>query len=280
MPRTAKPRRRARLTPLAKVADRHTLYQLAVQSPDAEVSFVERTFRRLRGRAPLVLREDFCGTAAVCCEWVRRHRERRAFGVDLDASVLEWGRRHNLSHLDPDQAGRVTLLNDDVMQARTPPADALMAMNFSYWAFKDRATLGHYFRRAHEGLAPDGVLFLDAFGGYEAFQEMEEARELDEGGWRFTYVWEQARFEPVTNHLVCHIHFAFPDRSRIDRAFTYDWRLWTLPEIQELLEEAGFNRVTVYWQGFDREGEPNGRFRPVTKGTADAGWIAYVTAER
>jgi hypothetical protein len=278
--RSTKPRRRARLTPLAKLADRHQLYQLAVQDPDAEVSFVERTFRKLRGRAPLRLREDFCGAAAVCGAWVRGHRERHAVGVDLDAEVLAWGLRNNLSHLDPDQAARVTLLNDDVMQVRTPPADVLMAMNFSYWTFKDRATLGRYFRCARDGLAPDGVLFLDAFGGYEAFQELEEARELDEGGWRFTYIWDQARFEPVTNHLVCHIHFAFPDRSRIDNAFSYDWRLWTLPEIRELLEEAGFARVTVYWQGFDRDGEPNGRFRPVAKGTADAGWIAYVTAEK
>jgi len=53
-----------------------------------------------------------------------------------------------------------------------------------------------------------------------------------------------------------------------------------LPELRELLDEVGFARVTVYWQGFDRDGEPSGRFRPVTKGEADAGWIVYITAEK
>jgi hypothetical protein len=36
----------------------------------------------------------------------------------------------------------------------------------------------------------------------------------------------------------------------------------------------------VYWQGFDRDGEPSGRFRAVTQGEADAGWIVYLTAEK
>lgn len=273
-------RSRHRNPPLAEIADRHRLYELAVQDAGAELAFVDRTFRRLRGRPAETLREDFCGTAAVCAEWVRSRRSRHAWGVDLNPEVLDWGRRNNLSRLDPAQAARVTLLQDDVLTVETAPVDVLLAMNFSYWTFKDRPTLGRYLRRARDTLADDGVLFLDAFGGYDAFRELEEPREIDEGGWRFTYIWDQARFDPLGNHLLCHIHFAFPDRSRIDEAFTYDWRLWTLPELRELLEEAGFARVTVYWQGFDRDGEPSGRFRPVTRGEADAGWIVYITAEK
>lgn len=273
-------RSRHRNPPLAEIADRHRLYELAVQDAGAELAFVDRTFRRLRGRPAETLREDFCGTAAVCAEWARSRRTRHAWGVDLNPEVLDWGRRNNLARLDPAQAARVTLLQDDVLQVQTAPVDVLLAMNFSYWTFKDRPTLGRYLRRARGALADDGVLFLDAFGGYDAFRELEEPREIDEGGWRFTYIWDQARFDPLGNHLLCHIHFAFPDRSRIDDAFTYDWRLWTLPELRELLEEAGFARVTVYWQGFDRDGEPSGRFRPVTRGEADAGWIVYITAEK
>ncbi len=273
-------RTRQRNPPLAKIADRHRLYELAVQDAEAEVAFVDRTFRRLRGRPAETLREDFCGTAAVCGEWVQTRRSRHAWGVDLNLEVLDWGRRNNLARLDPAQAQRVTLLHDDVLKVRTEPVDVLLAMNFSYWTFKDRATLRRYFHRARDALVGDGVLFLDAFGGYDAFRELEEPREIDEAGWRFTYIWDQARFDPIGNHLICHIHFAFPDRSRIDAAFTYDWRLWTLPELRDLLEEAGFSTVTVYWQGFDRDGEPSGRFRAATKGEADAGWIVYITAQK
>jgi len=109
---------------------------------------------------------------------------------------------------------------------------------------------------------------------------MEEEREIDEDGLAFTYVWDQARFNPIDNRLLCHIHFAFTDGSRLDRAFSYDWRLWTLPEIQELLEECGFVKTTVYWQGFDAEGEADGKFKPATRADADAGWICYLSAEK
>ena len=95
-----------------------------------------------------------------------------------------------------------------------------------------------YFARVRQALNPDGVFFLDAFGGPDASDLTKEKTKLD----GFTYVWEQAEFEPVTSRILCHIHFKFPDGSKIKRAFTYDWRLWTLPELRELLTEAGFRR--------------------------------------
>ncbi|PVV26796.1 MAG: SAM-dependent methyltransferase, partial [gamma proteobacterium symbiont of Ctena orbiculata] len=48
----------------------------------------------------------------------------------------------------------------------------------------------------------------------------------------------------------------------------------------ELLNETGFSKVTFYWQGFDKDGEPDGVFEPVTEAEADAGWICYITAEK
>jgi hypothetical protein len=78
----------------------------------------------------------------------------------------------------------------------------------------------------------------------------------------------------------CHIHFKFPDGSKIKKAFTYEWRLWTAPELRELLLEAGFSKATVYWEGEDEDGEGNGEFTPDEKGVADYAWIAYVVAEK
>lgn len=265
---------------MARTADRHRLYELSVQSPETEVDFITRRFRRMQGRPARILREDFCGTASVCCEWVRRHRDNRAIGVDLDPEVLEWARTHNMGDLQPAQQARMSLIQNDVLKARTPQVDVVLAMNFSYWLFQDRATLKRYFRSVRRVLADDGVFFLDAFGGYDAFREMDEEREIREGKHKFTYIWDQARFNPIDNRMHCHIHFAFPDGSRIDKAFSYEWRLWTLPEIRDLLDEAGFRRTTVYWQGFDENGEADGRFKPATKADADAGWICYVTAEK
>lgn len=65
------------------------------------------------------------------------------------------------------------------------------------------------------------------------------------------------------------------------RAFSYDWRMWTLPEIREIMGEAGYSNATVYWEGTE-EGteEGDGNFEPAVEGEADPAWIAYVVAEK
>ena len=220
---------------MAEKADIHDLYERAVQAVDVEAEFLRDTFRALRGREALSLREDFCGTASLACEWVRTGPRRHAIGVDLDADVLDLRR-----------------------------------------AFLERDEMRDYFARVHDALKPDGVFFLDAFGGPDASDLTKEKTKIN----GFTYIWEQAEFEPVTGRILCHIHFKFPDGSKIKRAFTYDWRLWTLPELRELLAEAGFSKVRVYWEGDDGDGGGNGEFKEHATGEADLAWIAYLVAEK
>ncbi len=279
MPKTKKGRKRSSPN-RAKTADRHELYELSVQCAEAEVDFVDGAFKRLRGRKARVLREDFCGTANVCCEWVRRGRKRHAIGVDLDGEVLDWGRNHQLSALSDTERKRVTLLRKDVLSAETERPDIVSAMNFSYWLLQDRKTLKRYFERVRTVLNDDGVFFLDAYGGYDSHKEIIEEREIDDGGEGFHYTWEQVSFDPINHRMVCAIHFAFPDGSEMRDAFQYEWRLWSIPEIRDLLTEVGFKRVTVYWQGWDKNGEADGNFKPATEAEADAGWICYLSAEK
>jgi hypothetical protein len=261
----------------AKTADRHALYERSVQAVDAEIDFVDETFERIRGRRAQFLREDFCGTANTSCEWVRRRTGNYAVGVDVDEAVTTWGRDHHLSKLTGSQRQRIALVTADVIEVDTPPQDVVLAMNFSYWLFKDRARLREYFARVHASLSDDGIFFLDFYGGYDAFHVMKEHTEYED----YTYTWDQAAYNPITGEMRCHIHFKFKDGSRLKKAFTYDWRLWTLPELRELLPEAGFGAVTVYWQGWDEEQqEGTGEFTPVENADADAGWICYITAER
>jgi hypothetical protein len=81
-------------------ADRHELYQRAVQDVEAEGRFQSGTFEGIAGRKAASLREDFCGTALLCTNWVKK-RDRTAVGVDLDPEVLAWGTQHNLAPLGP-----------------------------------------------------------------------------------------------------------------------------------------------------------------------------------
>ncbi|MBK8230920.1 MAG: class I SAM-dependent methyltransferase [Candidatus Eisenbacteria bacterium] len=254
--------------------DRHRLYQLSVQCPEADVKFFTRIFRTLRGRIPLSLKEDFCGTAHLSGEWVRSLPERTAVGVDLDQPTLDWGRRYNLAKLGA-AADRVTLIKDDVRHVREPRVDLVAAMNFSYFVFKQREELRGYFSSVKDSLKRDGVCIVDIFGGWEAQQLTTETKKLD----GFRYQWQQAHFDPITHDTTFFIHFRFPDGSMIKRAFRYDWRFWTVPEVRELLAEAGFAHTEVYWEGTERDtGEGNGGFKPARQAKSCAGWIAYILA--
>lgn len=261
---------------MAEQADRHELYEASVQNVEEECKFVSSTFEKLKGRAPLSWREDFCGTASAACEWVRRDDQRTAVGVDIDPEVLEWGRNNRVSKLDASEKARLRLIEANVLEVDTGKVDCVGAFNFSYWIFQTRPLMLEYFRKIRETLVDDGVFFLDAFGGYEAYEEMTEKTKYE----NFTYVWDQSRYSPVTGEMDCYIHFKFPDKSKLKKAFRYTWRLWSLPEITEMLSEAGFRNPTVYWEGTDKDGEGNGVFTPDGHGEADAGWIAYIVAEK
>lgn len=273
--------------PLAATADRHVLYQRAVQSVDAEIDFVDETFRRLRGRTARRLREDFCGTANTSCEWVRRRAANEAVGLDLDQPTLDWGMAHNIGRLKAGQRDRVRLLNRNVLdggrEATTGEMDCVLAMNFSWWIFEERATLLKYFRAVRASMVDDGVFFLDIYGGWEAFKEMSERRKIQGGHTSrsgFTYIWEQAEYDPITNRKTCHIGFKLRDGSVMKRAFSYTWRIWTIPEARDALLDAGFKKVRVYWEGDDGNGSGDGVFTEAEHGECCASFIAYMTAEK
>lgn len=260
--------------PMADAADRHLLYEKSVQSVDSEIDFLRDTYRSVRGRPATSLREDFCGTAAAACEWVKADPRHTAVGIDNDPQVLGWGRDHNVSKLDSDAQMRLKLIEDDVFHAKVDKVDLAVAFNFSYWLFKTRDELRRYFASVREGLDDQGVFIVDAFGGSEALDEMEEETEHDD----FTYVWDQSSFDPINHDMTCYIHFKFPDGSQLKRAFSYHWRFWTLPEIRELLTEAGYSNVTVYWDSSDDEDDSD--YAPAERGEADPAWIAYIVAEK
>jgi cyclopropane fatty-acyl-phospholipid synthase-like methyltransferase len=169
-----------------------------------------------------------------------------------------------------------------------PKVDLVTALNFSYSVFKTRDALRAYFRNARESLTAKGIFVLDAFGGNDAMDNLEETRRIPASvafdGRRvppFTYVWHQERFNTIDHHILCHIHFRFRDGSRLEGAFTYDWRLWTLPELQELLLEAGFASTEVYMEGWNAETrEASGIFRRRSYFENQAGWIGYVVGYR
>ena len=266
------PRRKTALT--ARNADRHDLYQRSVQNADTEGRFVARTFERIAGRKAVSLREDFCGTALFSARWVAKG-QRTAVGLDVDREVLTWGADHNLAPLGA-RAASVRLLRQDVREPCRGPFDVTVALNFSYFVFTARAELRRYFAGVRRSMAEGGIFVLDAYGGYQSWRPQTERRKLT----GFTYVWEQASVNPIDHSVVNHIHFEFPNGSRLRRAFTYRWRLWTLPEIRELLAEAGFSRSAVHWEDRDADGVGTDTYRPRAHVAQEPAWVAYIVARR
>lgn len=264
----------------AATSNKHELYQLSVQNVEAEIDFVDDTFEEIRGRQGILLREDFCGTGNTSTEWVKRRESNRAIGLDIDQPTLTWGIESHVMEMDEDARSRIRLLNRNVLEpGDASDVDIVLAMNFSYWLFKTREELRNYFSAVRASLGKDGVFFLDHYGGSEAMSETKESKKIDDGsGRKFTYVWEQKQFNPITNDMECRIHFKFPDKTRLNDAFVYHWRLWSLVEIRELLSEAGFSEVHVYWEGEDEEGEGNGEYERTLKGEADPAFINYIVA--
>jgi len=269
---------------LAERSDPFSLYERSVQRPEDDVAFFVDTFTHLRGREPVLLREDFCGTAKLSRTWCLSRPGRRAIGIDLDQRTLDWARQHNVEPYARALRGRMQLVHGNVLDVRTEAADVVCAMNFSFCVFKQRAQLARYLSAVRRGLARDGLLYLELYGGTGAIEPVVEEREVG----RWTYVWEQKSYDPLTSETLCHIHFRFRDGSRLERAFTYDWRLWTIPELRELLLEAGFSGVRVYWATSDddedvAEGEPlygNEAYVERTSAAQQYSWLVYVVGER
>lgn len=254
----------------ARNADRHALYEQAVQQPMVIVGFIEELFAHAGVRDPLVLREDFCGTGQLAALWAASAAERRAVAIDIDPAVLEYCQAHHRAPLGAG-AERLKLVRDDVLGCRDK-ADVLVSLNFSHFIYKTRAELARYLAHARRCVRPGGMMILDAFGGPASITPGSDERNFS----NFTYIWEQASFNPLTNEIVCHIHFAFRNGTKLKRAFTYHWRMWSLPELKELLADAGFDQTTVYFESEEGFIDP-GPDAPMDDAEA---WVAYIVAMR
>ena len=252
--------------------DKFAAYHESVQSPDEDVRFLRRVYRDVNGSEPTVLREDFCGTFAICCEWVRLDKDKSAIGIDIDPMPLAYGKQHYLSTLNDSQKSRLQTRRKDVLSYSGQKADIGCALNFSYYILHSRATLLRYFESCRRSLRPGGIMVVDSFGGPQCGKASVEFKKLP----GLTYYWEQEDFDPINNRARFHIHFKPRGGSKRKRAFSYDWRMWTIPELRDAMIDAGFRDVLVYWEGTAADGTGNGKYHRRKKGESCEVWIAYI----
>lgn len=249
------------------------LYEACVQHPPLLAAFL----RRVHAHHPRSLREDFCGSAALCREWVRSDPDpsSRALGVDADPAAI-LAATDRLARLNPDARSRVELLLADALDPRQAdpsiPPDVIFVGNFSLGEIHDRPSLVRYLAASRARLAPRGVFVCDTFGGASAFRRgairrihpLPPPAPPTESGLaspavpsphpapntRIHYTWEQRHADPFHARVTCALHFRVETGGDITHeytdAFVYHWRLWSVPELRDAMHEAGFARTEVY----------------------------------
>ncbi|KAJ1286304.1 hypothetical protein BS78_03G343400 [Paspalum vaginatum] len=280
--------------PAGSMPSKFHLYQLSVQSPKGDISYLQKFFLMyIGGRVPLHLQEDFCGTALLSTEWIRTDARRTAIGLDLDLESLEWCLENNLSKIGADGYSRMLLFHGNVLQPKEarlvkqkfsdlmqgldvnkdngssgsasceqpgladskclanltmsevafPGRDIICAFNYSCCCLHSRKDLVLYFRHACSALSKRGGIFvMDVYGGTSSERKLRLQRKFP----GFTYFWEQEEFDIISRQTRISLHFQAGKKQMMRHAFTYHWRLWSIPEIKDCLEEAGFKYIHVW----------------------------------
>lgn len=272
--------KKASPTPLQPF-DKYLYYLNSVQSPDENMAFLRTIYLDQRGVVPpgLTLREDFCGTFANSCSWVKLGPSYVAHGIDLDPEPIAYGREHYLPELPAEARARVHITEGDVLESPLAKCDLAAALNFSFCFFRERAVLKRYFTRVFESLNEGGVFVLDVMGGPFYQETNEHELELDEPT-PFSYFLEQESFDPITCEARFHIHFKRKGEPKRKKVFSYTFRMWALPELRDLLLECGFKSVDCYWEGTLDDGEGNGIWSRMKHGEDCDSWLAYLAATR
>jgi hypothetical protein len=256
--------------------NKYAFYERAVQTPQPHVEQFVNIYREINGKYARKLREDFCGTFLISCEWVKRNRANQAMSLDLDPEPLAYGKKTHLTRLKPDQKKRLSVLRQNVLSATTPTSDLIVACNFSFFIFKKRDLLRQYFRACRRSLTKNGLLILEMAGGPGMIEPIKEKTPIYGREKKlFTYIWHQKSYDPISHDARYSIHFQLPSGETKKDVFSYDWRLWTIAEVREILIEAGFKDTVVYWESSHR-GRGTGEYAQTQEADNAYAWIAYV----
>lgn len=262
---------------------RYRCYKAAVQDPKNMLDSLEQIYKQVFNTQPHTFREDFCGTFLYASEWVKRDPKHRAIGLDINRRPLSFGFAEHFPKLSKSQQRRLRVLEQNVLSSSKTKADLIAACNFSFYVLKTRRELLQYCRAANRALNSKGAFILEMIGG-PAFEDAPHTerrtvpypRGAKAGEPWFTYFWRHRSFNPVNREGLYTISFKFPDGTMMRDTFSYDWRVWALPEVRECMKEAGFDEVLVFWEDEDEKRNDLGTYSPREKAENDPTWICFV----
>eukprot|EP00249_Psilotum_nudum_P014026 c24627_g1_i3 orf=255-1187(+) len=166
-----------------------------------------------------------------------------------------------------------------------PKADIVCAFNYSCCCLQKRSDLILYLKHALQSISQDGGIFvMDLYGGMSSECSLKVYRHFG----NFTYIWEQDEFDVITRTSRISLHFRLKNNQVLRHAFTYRFRLWSLPEVRDCLEEVGFDSIHFWMRSMpemqgqgEQEIEDNdARYEEMGNFNQQDAWNAYIVAVR
>ena len=261
------------------IKDKFALYLASVQDPLSDIERVGLIYEEIFSKTAQKLREDFSAAFALSCCWVQSDKQRSAIAIDIDHDTIEYGKKNYLANLSVNEQTRMDVRVGNAI-VQTEPVDIIATFNFSYNLLHERSELLSYFRKCHSSLNEKGMLIIDNFGGSDSEELVIQETFIDNNDYisPFTFEFERKSFNPITRRAQYSINFIYPDGPELMDAFKYDFRMWSIPELRDIMKEAGFSKSLVYWETPEGETVAENDFYASEKEENTSSWNAYIVA--
>jgi hypothetical protein len=221
---------------------KYELYQKSVQNVKKEVEFFKKVFRLIYNKMPTTFREDFCSTALLSCEWVKGNVLNSAVGIDFDQETLDWGMQNNINNLTTG-SDRIKLIKQDVLEQFDPSQkfEIICSLNYSHFLLPTRKQILKYFQNVVLNLESKSVFILDFYGGSHIFSDHKYQHNKSSDFYEFS----GKQMNILNNQSKCSLNYKIK-KNKYKPMFSFNFRIYSIIELREALEEAGFNEFKLY----------------------------------
>lgn len=232
-------------------SDKFNLYQKSVQNVKIEVEFFRKCYRMIYNKVATKFREDFCSTALLSCEWVRNNVMNIAVGLDIDPEALAWGLENNVNNLNSG-SDRIRLLNHNVLTPydEKEKFEIICSLNYSHFLLTKRKDLFTYFNNVHKSLDNKGIFILDFYGGSHIYEDHKYQQEKSHHFYQFS----GKQMNILNNQSLCSLNYKV-GKNKFVPHFKFDFRIYSIIEMKEILEEVGFKKFKLHIKEINEEDE-------------------------
>lgn len=265
---------------------RQRLYEQTVQMGNKIIDFMRKEYKSKFDQYPTTFREDFCSSGIYCEKWVKSSYNTYAIGIDIDQKALDYGVKYNIY-----DNKRMKLINHNVLDPYLPSSievnknekqeekekesnhhneneddnededeykevdinklstfNIICSMNYSHFLLTKRKDLLKYFQNVYESLDKTSMFFIDFYGGPHIYSSSEHSSNKQDN-----YYCLSSKMNIMNNNQT--IDLKFKQNKKYNSLFHYTFRVYSLIELKEAMEEVGFKKFKVFIKLFNEDEE-------------------------